>query len=83
MIESKYLEFSIQRYYPARKTEVYNVRSKSQGSTLGQIKWYSPWRQYCFMPSPQCVFNVGCMGDIIALIEELREERRTRGVGRR
>ena len=76
MMESKYLEFSIQWHYPARKTEVYNVRTKSGGSSLGQIKWYSPWRQYCFYPSPSCVFNVGCLGDISAFIGELTAERK-------
>lgn len=76
MTESKYLEFSIQWHYPSRKTEVYNVRSKNQGSTLGQIKWYAPWRQYCFYPSPNCVFNVGCLEDIRVFILDVMAKRK-------
>ena len=74
MSESKYLEFFEAGY--TGKTEVYDVLSKHQGSVLGHIKWYGHWRQYCFFPSPNCVFNVGCMGDISAFIGELMEERR-------
>jgi hypothetical protein len=58
------------------KTDVYDVLSKSSGTILGHIKWYGPWRQYCFMPSPYCVFNNGCMTDIINFINELMEERK-------
>jgi len=74
MIESKYLEFFKAGY--TGKTGVYDVLSKHQGSVLGHIRWYSPWRQYCFMPSPQCVFNMGCMEDINRFIGELMQERR-------
>jgi len=79
-VESKYLEFFKAGY--TGKTEVYDVLSKSSDFVLGHIKWYAPWRQYCFMPSPNCVFNVGCMADIGKFIVELMEERK-RVKGRR
>ena len=75
MVDSKYLEFDEVGW--TGKTEIWNVLSKSSGYILGQIKWYGPWRQYCFFPSPQTTFNPACLADISKLIKELMAKRRT------
>lgn len=69
MIESKYLRFD--RVGWTGKTDVWNVLSKSEGTVLGQIKWFGAWRQYCFYPSPNTVFNPQCMRDICQVISGL------------
>jgi hypothetical protein len=74
MIDSRYLEFDRVGY--TGKTDVWNVLSKSQGSVLGQIKWFGRWRQYCFYPSPNTIFNPECMADISKVIKELMARRR-------
>lgn len=74
MKESKYLE-----YFKAGhtgKTEVYDVLSRSSGAVLGHIKWYGPWRQYCFFPSPQTIFNPDCLNHINGFIGEQMAERK-------
>ena len=71
---SEYMEFFKAGH--TGKTEIYDVLSKSSGGVLGHIKWYPAWRQYCFFPSPQCVFNNGCMSDIIGFIKGLMDERK-------
>jgi len=74
MKESKYLE-----YFKAGhtgKTEVHDVLSKSSGAILGHIKWYGPWRQYCFWPCPQTIFNPDCLNHINGFIAELMAERK-------
>jgi len=76
MAKSKYMEFD--KIGDTGKTEIWNVISKSSEFILGQIKWYGPWRQYCFYPSPHCVFNNGCMSDIQAFIKVLQDKRRGR-----
>lgn len=48
-VEYKYIHFS---------------KIDNSGGSLGIAQWYSPWRQYCFFPAAQCVFNVGCIEDI-------------------
>ena len=74
-IKSRYLEFDRIGY--TGKTDVWDVLSKSQESILGKIKWYGPWRQYCFFPSPNTIFNPECMADISKKIKELMELRRS------
>ena len=73
---SKYMEFD--KVGDTGKTEIWNIISKSSEFILGQIKWYGPWRQYCFFPSPNSVFNNGCMDDIKKFISELMSARRYR-----
>ena len=60
-----------------RKTPIFEIVSKSSGVTLGDIRWYAPWRQYCFFPGVSSVFNIGCLKTINEMIEFLMEERRT------
>ena len=74
MGESKYMEFH--KIGDTGKTEIWNVLSKNSGFILGQIKWYGPWRQYSFSPSPHSVFNNACMSDIQEFIDELMEKRK-------
>ena len=72
--ESKYIEFL--KVGDTGKTERWQVLSKYKGDVLGHIRWYGPWRFYCFFPSPLCVFSIGCMTDISGKIYELMEERK-------
>ena len=59
------------------KTSVYACRS-FRGVDLGTVKWYAPWRQYCFFPSEDTIFNAGCMGDVLHFIDQLHKGRRRR-----
>ena len=76
MSESRFMEFD--KIGDTGKTEVWNVLSKSSGFILGKIKWYGPWRQYCFFPSANSVFNPTCMLDINKKISGLMAARRYR-----
>jgi len=67
-IKTKYMEFCKDDQH-AGKTEVWYVHNLSSGGRLGTVKWYGSWRQYCFFPEPDCVFNKDCMSDVIKFIE--------------
>ncbi len=32
-----------------RKTFIYEVKHKVSNERLGTVKWFAPWRQYCFI----------------------------------
>ena len=53
------------------KTGVYRVFNKKSGITLGIIKWYPAWRQYCFFPLGNTIFSKGCLDDIIKITIEI------------
>ena len=52
------------------KTNIWRVVNKHHGSILGEVKWFSHWRQYCFMPEPDTVFSWDCLRTIDIFIEE-------------
>ena len=53
------------------KTSVWECKSNRSNDCLGVVKWYSPWRQYCFSPAVLTIFNVGCLEDINHFMSEL------------
>lgn len=71
MSETEYLVFRKEDVSASGKTEIHSVNSRSSGETLGWIKWYGAWRQYCFFPEKSTIFNRGCMTDINKYITQL------------
>jgi hypothetical protein len=55
------------------KTQRWEIRSKSDGSVLGIIKWFGPWRQYCFVKD-DLVFSAGCFRDNASFLEDLNRK---------
>lgn len=69
----EYLEVTKEPDRLDRKTSVWTITSKS-GSTLGVVWWFGRWRQYCFEPQPDTVFNVSCLDDIARFIQKAMQE---------
>lgn len=58
------------------KTKVFACINNRSGAQLGSVHWYGAWRQYCYFPAPECVYNAGCLDDISEFIGALMKERR-------
>ena len=54
------------------KTSVWSCRNNKSNAELGEIKWYSEWRQYCYLPTIPAVYNVSCFEDINDFIKQLK-----------
>lgn len=74
MRQTKYLRFE-ECESATGKTVIVTIWNRNSGTMLGQIRWYGPWRQYCWFPTPNTIFNVACMKDIEAEIDRLRAAR--------
>ena len=59
-----------------KKTSIWRCLNNKSLVHLGIIKWYAPWRQYCFTPYQNTVFNKGCLEDINDFITQLMEDRK-------
>lgn len=46
------------------KTQIVDILSRSSRAKLGEIRWLGRWRQYCFFPSAETVWSVGCLAEI-------------------
>ncbi len=47
-----------------RKTATYGLVNRSSGLSIGVVKWYGSWRQFCFFPHPNTVWSAGCLKDV-------------------
>lgn len=75
-MKTKYKFIHMVKVAEKPKTSIWSCRNNRSGEELGTIKWYGPWRQYCFFPLPNCIFNNGCLEDIKKKISELMAQRR-------
>ena len=57
-----FLSFSPAGTSDSGKTRVWDV--VSGGLTLGQIKWYAPWRRYVFAPCQGSVYDSACLFEL-------------------
>lgn len=73
--ETKYLYF-VAEDIPGRLTKIIHVVNRSSESTIATIEWYGSWRQYCFMPNPNTVWNPDCLKSVNEVISVLMEQRR-------
>jgi hypothetical protein len=71
---NKYIQFELTG--DTGKTQHWIVVNKTYGTNLGNISWYSGWRQYTFMPARETEFNDGCLEAIIAFLKRLNKEKR-------
>jgi len=75
--EYKYIHFIEDAVSERRekKTKVFYCMNNSGNYALGSVRWYAPWRQYCFFPVASLVFSGGCLKDINDFLEQLKAER--------
>ena len=71
---TKYLRFIDKEV--KKKTKIVGVVNIHHDEEIGEIKWFSRWRQYTFYPSDGTVWNKDCLNDINSVINKLMEERK-------
>ena len=57
------------------KTKRYNVLPR-EGSRLGEIFWYSPWRGFVFAPTFNTIYEQVCLREIAQVCEKLTAAQR-------
>ncbi len=75
-LESKFMESLC--VDDSGKTFTFQILNKKSGFVLGYVKWYGPWRQYCFFPCPESVFNHWCLKEIVLFMNQLMADRRSK-----
>lgn len=76
------IEIQLGKYMVARligpqpKTGVWSVFSKAQGDRLGVVKWFGPWRQYCYFSMDVAVFSSGCFQDLTKFLDALNKAKK-------
>lgn len=65
-----WISFKLNDRRSDRKTDTWEVWSLDEASHVGQVRWYSPWRKYCFFPSHETVFEQDCLRFIAEFVEK-------------
>ena len=73
---SKWITFVQRRMPENRKTKVFDIIAKDDGFILGQISWWSRWRQYAFFPNENTVYEKTCLDDIRVFLIDLMLQRK-------
>lgn len=68
------IDFEYRGTSKSGKTEVYDIRCN--GMFLGEVKWYAPWRRYCFYPVAVSIFDFSCLKEIMEFISIKMNDRR-------
>tara|TARA_Y100001935_G_C17159734_1_gene434675 strand:- start:335 stop:589 length:255 start_codon:yes stop_codon:yes gene_type:complete len=63
-----YIKF-IEQIKTSRKTKVWHVQSKHDGSILGCVKWHSPWRRYVYQAHGDTLYDKACLTVIAAFCD--------------
>jgi hypothetical protein len=63
-----------ERVAPERRTKIWTVYG-SDDLPLGDVCWYSHWRQYTFWPLERTVLNATCLDDIAKFTKARTAER--------
>lgn len=75
MLESEFI-YVEKVELPKRKTPIYKLFSMSnQDIKLGEIKWFGAWRQYCFYPEGNTIFDRKCLTYINNFLEEINKKK--------
>ncbi len=62
-----------------KRTDCWMCRTKGRDTPLGHIKWYAPWRCYCFYPAELTVFNALCLTEIGEFLTRLTCRHKEKG----
>jgi hypothetical protein len=62
--ENEYIRIGPSLTPSTGKTQHFDVVNRRAEFLLGQIRWYGAWRQYCFFPNHDGIFNKGCLDTI-------------------
>jgi len=76
--ETKYLRFI--DVEARQKTKIIAVVNIHHDEQIGEIKWFGKWRQYCFYPNGNTIWNVNCLNDVNSVITKLMEERKNANI---
>lgn len=77
---SKWIKFEIVK--DTGLTKIWEVTTRKETIPLGHIRWYSPWRKYCFFPLGGTVYAASCLGSISEFIGREMRLRKNKKAGK-
>jgi len=73
--ENKYIK--IKEVKSSDKTKWFDIVNQKGNYVIGEIYWYPSWRQYCFFPYEDMVFNDTCLELVLDFLKEINIKHRS------
>lgn len=73
-----YLSFHKHPSCATRKTEIWDVLNGGNQNLLGQIRWYAPWRRYCYSPAGPQWMDATCLQEVTNFLTTEMARHKTR-----
>lgn len=67
--------YVLKEFIKGRKTPIYHIINNSMRINIGCIKWFAPWRKYCFYPGSGTVYDNKCLQQILNLLNEYNKNK--------
>lgn len=68
---AKWVSFNLEERRRGARTDVWHVWNlRNPPSHLGVVKWWTPWRRYCFFAEALTVFEQDCLRDLAQFVEQ-------------
>jgi len=62
-----YLSFKEVGQSPSGKTRIWGVYAEGDDQ-LGEVKWYAPWREYCYFQNSEIVMSSNCLTEVAVFL---------------
>ncbi len=72
----KWIRFESTPNKPGAKTGLWIVRSLSDGTPIGLVRWIPGWRTYGYFPYEGTMYEDDCLRDIAQFIVDRMQERK-------
>ena len=72
----KHLRFEDKGFTKSGKTHIYHIFSAFDDTYLGEISWFSQWRQYIYDPVAHVIWSHECLLELSQYIKKLMEDRK-------
>jgi hypothetical protein len=53
------------------KRPVYRIFNNKSNEQIGILSFYKSWKEYVFSSKEECVFNSGCLRDVLDFIDNI------------
>lgn len=70
VILGTWISFRVAGRSDSKRTTIWRVSPMGEEGGIGEVRWYAPWRRYCFMPHPSTVFEQKCLREIATFCED-------------
>ena len=73
LTQNRYFKIALKKTATARprRQKVHEVVKLPQGYRMGYIKYFGPWRVFCFFSDPDQAYNADCLRLITGVLDVL------------